>query len=160
MEFLKVLLILHFVAPFIAVVSERVFEGKKRPFRGLLLLYLIIFYQAAAINIGLLLSVPLIVLTLITGPGAILGFFIAIVGLGIYVVERVANYDIRGYSFHGDDRDALFLIGLLFLSLIGFAIMWKIHDAHVMDRFPGWIGEQFRRPLQYLQEQLRETELG
>ena len=160
MDFLIALLTLHIVAPLIAVLSDVVFGGKQRPLRGWLILYLIIFYKAASINFGLLLSLPLIVLLLITGPGAFLGFFVAVGGLLFYFVERIVGYDVPNYSFHGTDQDALYLVGLLILSMGAFAITWKMSDTNVMDRFPSWLGDQFRRPLRQLEQYLEETERG
>lgn len=160
MHFFIVLLILHIVAPLVAVLSDMAFGGRQRPLHGWLIMYLIIFYKAAAINLALFLSVPLLVLLLITGPGGFLGFVVSVVGLGLYVVENIIGYNIPNYSFHGTDQEAVYMIGLLILSVAAFTLAWKLYEANVMDRFSGWLGDQFRRPLIRLEQRLEKTELG
>lgn len=156
--FLRILATLHLVAPAVAVLIEIVSDKNQHSPRGWALVYAIKFYWAAALNFALLLSLPLIFLLLIMGPGAILGFFISITMLGYYVVERVIGYDIKGSSFHGSDQDIPFIVGLLILSILSFLVIWKFDGNTILDRFSDWVGEWFRWPLIHLEELLAESD--
>lgn len=125
-------------APLVAAVIDLVRGKAYSSQRALALLYLRYLLRVVALNLGLILFLPLILLFLVIGPGALLAGTIAFAGLVIYFIEQVVGIDAGGGGLYSGDIQVGSMLGLFLFAAVSLYLFNKAVEANLPER---WLNE-------------------